>query len=194
LRLRLASLAQNTIGDLELAGTVYEQLLEVEPTSVRVWKPLFDVYRKTGDRQKLEHRISSIEKAVDDPALRHSLRLERRRILIDSDRKQEAEGALRAVLDEEPESEEASRLLEDLLEQQGRLSELHGVIERRLSAARDRGDKAAITTATLQLGKILAGTDKEAAIDMYRSSVAMGGDSREVLLSFLELLDSEQHL
>ncbi|HEU4577818.1 MAG TPA: tetratricopeptide repeat protein [Polyangiaceae bacterium] len=194
LRLRLATLAQNTIGDLELASTVYEQLLEEEPTSVRVWKPLFDVYRKTGDRQKLEHRISSIEKAVDDPALRHSLRLERMRILIDSDRKQEAEAALRAVLDEDPESEEASRLLEDLLEQQGRLSELHGVIERRLSAARDRGDKAAITTATLQLGKILAGTDREAAIDMYRSSVAMGGDSREVLLSFLELLDGEQHI
>jgi tetratricopeptide (TPR) repeat protein len=193
LRLRLASLAQNTSGDLELAATVYEQLLEEEPTSVRVWKPLFDVYRKTGDRQKLEARISSIEKAVDDPMLRHSLRIERMRILIDSDRKTEAEAALKAVLDEEPDSEEASELLEDLLEQQGRLPELHGVIERRLNAARQRGDKAAITSGTLRLGKILAETDREAAIDMYRSSVTMGGDSSEVLLAFLDLLTKDEH-
>ncbi|MEY2929944.1 MAG: hypothetical protein RL033_693, partial [Pseudomonadota bacterium] len=193
LRLRLAALAHSPLGDMELSARVYEQLLEEEPTSMRVWKPLFDVYRKTGDRQKLEARISSIEKAVDDPALRHSLRIERMRILIDSDRKTEAEAALKSVLDEDPDSEEASELLEDLLEQQGRLSELHGVIERRLVAARERGDKAAITTGTLRLGKILAETDREAAIDMYRSSVAMGGDSAEVLIAFLELLQGEEH-
>jgi len=192
LRLKLAALAFN-LGDMELSASVYELLLEEEPTSVRAWKPLFDVYRKTGARDKLEARISSIEKAVDDPALRHSLRIERMRILIDSDRKVEAEAALKVVLEEDPDSAEASELLEDLLEQQGRLSELHGVIERRLSAARERGDRASITTGTLRLGKILAETDKEAAIDMYRSSVALGGDSIEVLIAFLELLQAQEH-
>src|SRR5690606_668940 len=43
LRLRLAGLAQGELGDLALASSVYESLLEEEPTNVRVWRPLFDV-------------------------------------------------------------------------------------------------------------------------------------------------------
>jgi Tfp pilus assembly protein PilF len=193
LKLRLAALAQ-TLGDLALSAQVYEQLLEDEPTSPRVWRPLFDVYRKTGDRQKLEARISTLERTLDDPALRNSLRVERMRILIDSDRKADAEAALRAVLEEDPDSAEANDLLEGLLEQQGRVAELQSVIERRLNLARERADKASITSATLRLGKIMAGSDREAAIDMYRSSVALGGDTREVLEAFLTLLDGEPHL
>ena len=92
--------------------------------------------------EKLEACISSIEKAVDDPAQRHSLRIERMRILIAAGRKAEAETALRAVLEDDPDSDEACSLLEELLESQGRLSELHGVIERRLEAARQRGDRS----------------------------------------------------
>jgi tetratricopeptide (TPR) repeat protein len=193
LRLRLAGLAQGELGDLPLAASVYESLLEEEPTNVRVWRPLFDVYRKSGESNKLEERISAIEKAVDDPALRHSLRIERMRILIDSDRKAEAESALWTLLDEEPSSAEASELLEQLLESQGRLSELHGLIEQRLVSARERGDKAGVTTGTIRLGKILAATDRDAALEVYRGSLAIGGDNRELLLAFLELCDTERY-
>jgi thioredoxin-like negative regulator of GroEL len=193
LRLRLAGLAQGELGELGLAASVYESLLEEEPTNVRVWRPLFDVYRKRNDSNKLEERISAIEKAVDDPALRHSLRIERMRILIDADRKAEAESALRALLSEEPGSSEASELLEQLLEGQGRLSELHSLIEQRLIAARERGDKAGVTSGTIRLGKILAVTDRDAALDVYRGSLALAADSREMLEAFLELCDSERH-
>jgi tetratricopeptide (TPR) repeat protein len=194
LELRLAGLAQNELGDLALASSVYERLLEEEPTNVRVWRPLFDVYRKSGESGKLEERISAIERAVDDPALRHSLRIERMRILIDAGRKAEAEAALKALLDEEPGSNEASELLEQLLEDQGRLSELHGLIEQRLNHARERGDKAGVTTGTIRLGKILAATDRDAALDVYRGSLAIGGDSREMLEAFLALCDTEQYI
>ena len=193
LRLRLGALAAHPLGDLELAASVYERLLEEEPTGVRVFKPLFDIYRKMGDRAKLESRISAIEKAVEDPSLRQALRLERMRILIDSDRKAEAETALKGLLDDDPGSDEASELLEGLLEKQGRLSELHSLIERRLDAARSRGDVPVIVSSTLRLGKILAETDREAAIDVFRGSVAQSGESREVLDAFLELLVSERH-
>jgi tetratricopeptide (TPR) repeat protein len=193
LRLRLAGLAQGELGELELAATVYESLLEEEPTNVRVWRPLFDVYRRKNDSRKLEERISAIEKAVDDPALRHSLRIERMRILIDADRKAEAESALKALLDEEPSSTEASELLEQLLEGQGRLSELHSLIEQRLISARERGDKAGVTSGTIRLGKILSATDRDAALEVYRGSLALGGDNRELLEAFLELCDSERH-
>lgn len=193
LRLRLAGLAQGELDDLGLAAEVYESLLEEEPTNVRVWRPLFDVYRRSGERNKLEERISAIERAVDDPQLRHSLRIERMRILIDSNRKGEAESALKALLDEEPGSTEASELLEQLLEGQGRLSELHSLIEQRLSSARARGDKAGVTTGTIRLGKILAATDREAALEVYRGSLALGGDNREMLEAFLELCDGERY-
>jgi tetratricopeptide (TPR) repeat protein len=193
LRLRLAGLAGGELGDLALAASAYEGLLEEEPTNVRVWRPLFDVYRKSGERNKLEERISAIEKAVDDPALRHSLRIERMRILIDSDRKSEAEAALKALLDDDPSSAEVSELLEQLLEGQGRLSELHSLIEQRLNVARERGDKLGVTSGTIRLGKILAATDRDAALDIYRGSLAIGGDNRELLEAFLELCDSERY-
>jgi tetratricopeptide (TPR) repeat protein len=193
LRLHMADLAQSKLDDLPLATSVYESLLEEEPTNVRVWRPLFDVYRRSGERNKLEERISAIEKAVDDAALRHSLRIERMRILIDSDRKAEAEGALKALLDEEPGSAEASELLEQLLEAQGRLPELHSLIEQRLISARERGDKLGVTTGTIRLGKILAATDRDAALDVYRGSLAIGGDNRELLEAFLELCDTERY-
>jgi tetratricopeptide (TPR) repeat protein len=193
LRLRLAGLAQGELDDLRLAAEVYESLLEEEPTNVRVWRPLFDVYRRSGERNKLEERISAIERAVDDPQLRHSLRIERMRILIDSNRKGEAESALKALLDEEPGSTEASELLEQLLEGQGRLAELHSLIEQRLSSARERGDKAGVTTGTIRLGKILAATDRDAALEVYRGSLAIGGDNRELLEAFLELCDNERY-
>lgn len=194
LRLRLAGLAVNPLGDLDLAASVYERLLTEEPTSARVWRPLFDVYRRTGNLEKLEACISSIEKAVDDTEQRHALRIERMRILIAAGRKAEAETALRAVLEDDPDSDEACNLLEELLESQGRLSELHGVIERRLEAARQRGDRAAITTGTLRLGKILAETNREAALDVYRTSLAHGSDNRELLEAMLALCDSERHI
>jgi tetratricopeptide (TPR) repeat protein len=193
LRLHMADLAQSKLDDLPLATAVYESLLEEEPTNVRVWRPLFDVYRRGGERNKLEERISAIEKAVDDPTLRHSLRIERMRILIDSDRKQEAEAALKTLLEEEPSSGEASELLEQLLEGQGRLPELHSLIEQRLMSARERGDKLGVTSGTIRLGKILAATDRDAALDVYRGSLAIGGDNRELLEAFLELCDSDRY-
>ncbi|HWO11031.1 MAG TPA: hypothetical protein VNN80_16165, partial [Polyangiaceae bacterium] len=193
LELRLAGLAQNELGDLALAASVYERLLEDEPTNVRVWRPLFDVYRKSGESKKLEERISSIERAVDDPALRHSLRIERMRILVDDGRKSEAESALKALLADDPGSSEASELLEQLLEESGRLAEMHSVIEQRLNLARERNDKAGVTTGTIRLGKILAATDRDAALDVYRNSLAIGGDSRELLESYIALCNSEQY-
>lgn len=193
LRLRLAALAAGRLGDLRLAASVYERLLEEEPTSPRVWRPLFDVYRKQGDLEKLEASISAVERAVDDPEQRRSLRIERMRILIAGDRKADAEAALRALLDEEPEFDEGSNLLEELLESQGRLAELHGVIERRLDAARQRGDRQGIVTGTLRLGKILAETDHEAAVDVYRRSLDQVRDERELLEAFLSLCNDERH-
>lgn len=193
LRLRLAALAAEPLGDLELAASVYERLLTEEPTSPRVWKPLFDVYRKSGQLSKLEASISSIERAVDDLEQRRSLRIERMRILIASGRNGEAEAALRALLEEEPDCDEACNLLEELLESQGRLSELHGVIERRLDAARSRGDRQSIVTGTLRLGKILAETDGDAALDVFRTSLSHSRDSRELLEAFLALCQGERH-
>src|SRR5690606_23330861 len=48
LKLRLATLAHEELGDLERAARVYEELLDFAPTDARVFKPLFDVYRRTG--------------------------------------------------------------------------------------------------------------------------------------------------
>lgn len=193
LQLRAAGVARGPLEEPKKAAAIYEALLAQEPTDARVWRPLFDVYRSMGNRQKLEKRISELEAAVDDPAVKSSLYIERMRILIDSDRKQEAEQSLKELLEREPASEEASELLEELLESEGRLSEMHSLIEERLVAARQRGDQEAITTRTLRLGKILSERDRDAALALYRESFEYAGESRRLLESFLSLLDPQEH-
>ncbi len=193
LRLRLAALATDPLQDFPLAASVYEALLEETPTAVRVWRPLFDVYRRMGAQGKLEERIAAIESAVDNPELRQSLRIERVRILLDAHRTEEAEGALREFLAENPDSEEASELLEDLLERQGRLDEMRVVVEQRLAAARERGDIESITRRTLRFGKVLAQADENAARDVYRTSLELSPDNQPVLEAFLQLLQGPEH-
>jgi tetratricopeptide (TPR) repeat protein len=191
LKLRLATLAHEHLSDLELAEGVYEELLESKPTESRVFKPLFDVYRKRGEPQKLEARISAIESAVADPSQRHSLRIERIRILIDSNRKPEAEQALIRVLEEDPASDEASELLESLFESDGRRDELTTLIELRLESARERGDGPGVTQRALQLGRMLAQSDRKAAIGVYRGALPEASDKHALLLALLGLLEGD---
>jgi tetratricopeptide (TPR) repeat protein len=189
LKLRLAQLAHEHLSDLKLAADTYEELLESKPTESRVFKPLFDVYRKKGEPQKLEARISAIENAVADPSQRHSLRIERIRILIDSNRKAEAEQALTTLLEQDPASDEASSLLESLFESDGRHDELVTLIELRLESARERGDGLGVTQRALQLGRMLAQTNKNAAIDVYRGALPQASDKHVLLLALLGLLE-----
>jgi tetratricopeptide (TPR) repeat protein len=188
LRLRIAELAAGPLDDARLAATTYESLRQSEPADVRIWKPLLEVYRRLGAYRELEACIAATVDAVYDPAERNILRMERGRILLeDPSRIEEAERLLREVLDEDPDHVQASVVLSDLLERQGRATELNELLDRQLAAARDRGDGAGVAAIALRMGKNLESSDRDAAVALYRESLEIAPSDRGLLEALLRL-------
>ncbi|MCC7534859.1 MAG: tetratricopeptide repeat protein, partial [Deltaproteobacteria bacterium] len=188
LGLRVAVLAAGQLSNFDLAAETYEKLLERDPSDPRVWEPLLDVYRLRGDRARLEALIDSSVSTVTEVDKRVRLRLERARLLLDDPaRVDDAESALRDVLDEEPDHAEAAQLLGDLLEGAGRTEDLAEFLSRQLDGARDRSDKAQVATLSMRLGKLLEQDDRVHAMDVYRQAVEIVPDHAPLLRALTEL-------
>ncbi len=188
LRLRVAEMATARLDDIRRAIATYELLLREEPSDARVWKPLLEAYRKIGAFQELEACIARTVDAVYDPRERNHLRMERGRILLeDPSRLPEAETLLREVLDEDPDHVQASVILSELFERTGRIDELNELLERQLTAAKERNDGSAIAALSLRIGKNLENTDRDAAIAIYRDSLETAPTDRGLLEALLSL-------
>lgn len=188
LELRVAELAASSLGDLRRAAKVYETLRNQEPTDVRVWKPLLEVYRKLSAFAELEACIAETVQAVTDPSERNHLRMERGRILLeDPARWAEAETVLREVLDEEPDHLQASVVLADLYERTGRVDEQKVLLDRLLQAAKDRKDGDAVAAIALKIGRGLEATDRDGAIRLYRESLEWSPRDRALLEALLAM-------
>jgi tetratricopeptide (TPR) repeat protein len=188
LKLDLAALSAADLDDLARAATLYEQLLVEEPSAVRVWRPLLAVYRRQGNHEALERRISALEHALPDNDQLRALRLERVRLLLDAKRVADAEAALKRLLEEDPDSDEAADVLGQLLDAQGRHEELRISLEQRLGEARTARDSAKVTQLTLRLGDLLAASDLDLALDVYQASIDSGTSSPELLEAYLKVL------
>jgi tetratricopeptide (TPR) repeat protein len=187
LELRLATLARDGKKDLALAAKVLEKLAEQEPSDARAWKPLLEIYRATAAKDLLERCLSRAEQHVVHDEQRRSLQLERIRLLVDSDRLDEAETSLRSALDDAPDNDEACDLLISLLERQSKSDEVRDLLSARLDAAIDRRDEARITSYAVRLGRLLEPHDVDAAIDVYRSARSAARTSRDLLEALLRL-------
>lgn len=183
--LRVAELSAGPLDDPRLAAETYERLLEAEPSEPRVYRPLLDVYRRLGEREKIETCISNTVEAVYDPGERNHLRMERGRILLeDPNRIEEAESVLREVLDEDPEHTQASLVLAELLEQTGRVDELGELLSRQLEVARDSRDGDAVAALALRIGR---GRSREEAIELYEDALVYAEANRDLLEALLSL-------
>lgn len=183
LDLQAASLAEPAV-----AAEIYEKWLERDPGERRVWEPLLDVYRKLGDREKLETLIATTIENVFDAGERNVLRLERARLVLDSPgREAEAEAALREILEDEPEQLNAARLLMDLYERTGRNRELSELVEKQLDAARDRNDLPAVAVMSLRLGGLLESLDRDRALAVYRNASDLVPEDRALLQAQVKL-------
>jgi tetratricopeptide (TPR) repeat protein len=192
LKLQVAGLAAGPLNEQELASALYEDLLRAQPTDARVWKPLLEVYRALGDRDRLEACISATIEAVYDPAERNTLRMERGRILLeDAERVAEAEAVLREVLEDEPAHVQASLVLAELFERQGRTEELNDLLGRQLDAARARGDAGAVVSLSLRIGQSLEAERPGEATRLYRSSLEVAPQHRALLEALLRVVGAE---
>lgn len=194
LELRLANIALTGLKDETKASLVYERLALREPSDVRAWKPLLELYRKNGEYKKLEAILARAEEHVVHAEERRALQLERVRLLIDAERFADAEASLKRALDEEPDHEEASELLIELLANQGRPEEVRDLMHKRMDAAIDRGDQAATVGYALKLGQVCEREDLEAALSVYRSARTAVPRNKEVLTALLRLVPQEEQV
>ncbi len=189
LRLSAASLAAGPGDDLPLAARTYESLLERDAGDQRVWGPLLDVLRRLGDRVRLERLIADTIENVFDASERNVLRLERVRLLLDGQgREQEAATSLNEILEDEPDQEGAATMLMDLYQRLGRDSELDDLVRNRLALARDRGDLPRVAELSLRLGALLEPKGREEALEVYREASALVPEDRPLLQAQVKLL------
>jgi hypothetical protein len=169
---RVAGLAADALGSLALAAQAYERLIERGLLDREVWDALLAITRGSGDRELLAARLASAIDAAFDPAWRSQLRMERAHLLLD-ERPAEAAAELGELLDDDDAATAAAAaaMLTRIYEEQGDRSALGELYERRLAAARERGDSREVEATALRLGALLEPERPVDAIDVYQGAL-----------------------
>ena len=191
IRFEIARAAEESLGDLELAATTYRRLLDEDPADRAAWEPLLALHRKTGEVTARLALLGEVVPLVDDVTERNALRLERARLYFQGNpSSDEGVAELFAVLDDSPDSEEATQLLGGLLRAQGRTTELADLLTRQLDAAKDRGEATRIAELSLELASLVEASDVETAITVLRGGLDWDKENRALLARLLGLLET----
>ncbi len=193
LLLEVAREASEGLDDKERAASIYEELLEHEPADGDVWRPLLDVHRKLGHRDRVIELIAQTAPLVEAVEDRARLRVEQATLLLEeSDQDDEAEQILKEVLEDNPADQTAGPLLASILEKSGRLEELVLLLVTQVDAAKDRQDVEAIETLSLRLGGLLEGQERsDDALDVYRAVLDWNASSLPALAAALRLVEQK---
>lgn len=141
IRLRIllttGKLAEEKLGDQELAIATFERARDVAPDDPRALSALERLFDRSGDAQKLLRTLRERADIADDAASRKELlfrcaEIEERAVGVDA-----AIGTLSSILDIEMDPRATSRL-EDLYAKAGRASDLVALYERMLETSRDK--------------------------------------------------------
>ena len=193
LLLEVAREARDVLDDPERAALVYEELLEHEPADGEVWRPLLEVHRKLGHRDRVIELIAQTAPLVESIEDRSRLRVEQATLLMEEDENAgEAEQILKEVLEDSPSDETAGPLLASILEKSGRMDELVLLLVTQVDAAKDRQDVEAIEAMSLRLGGLLEQQDRgDDALDVYRAMLDWKADSQPALEAVLRLVEAK---
>ena len=188
----VAGLASGPLGDLRLAGTIYEELHERDPVDRDAWELLLDIYRRTSDFDKLVALIQEIVGYVEDRSERSKLRLERVKVSMDKLRltDEDAANELREIVDEDPAQVDGAILLGTILERSGREEDLVELLGKQLDAAKDRQDADAVSSLSRRLGQLLEPKDRTQAQAIYYGALDWDPRAKEIL-SALETLHEQ---
>ncbi len=187
LELLRAELLMGPLGEKERAIAALEYLQRRVPEDPRVWQPLLQLYRETSQPEKQAACIEATADLVTDPEALSSLQMERIRLMIESDRLDDAEAQLRSILDDNPGHDVASSVLADLLDKAGRSDELRELLETLFEDARSRADSKDVAKRALQLAALVVENDRREAISVLTASLGFASDNREVLSTLLSL-------
>ncbi|MCL2725127.1 MAG: tetratricopeptide repeat protein [Polyangiaceae bacterium] len=168
-RHRAADVAASKLGDFDRAAYLYEEILEREPGDTHAQGRLRVLYAELGKPAELAKLLRMLIDGAGSEAERSALRIDLAVLELEMLHRSDAIDLLRAVLEENPDHEEAVNRLSSLFKMTGQsieLAELHG---RLVSRARERGDAGAELTRMLQLGKIFEDyvNDATSAMKVY---------------------------
>ena len=164
--------------------SLYEDILDAEPTDARAADALRKLYADAGRDRELGKLLSRLVEVASTQQQRAALRLELAKL--QNDRFQSPEDAietLRAILEEDGTQAEAVLRLSVLYEQAGRDSELADLLKTQLNAARDRKDVEGELSMLVRLGDVQEARlhDAAAAQESYEQVLERNGGHRGAL-------------
>ena len=142
LRHEAARVLAEKLNDPGRATSLYEEILDSEPTDAPAASALRTLYSQAGRDRDLARLLMRLIDVATAQAERASLRLELSKLQSDKFRAQDdAIETLRAILDEDPSHAEAVLTLSQLYEKTGRDAELAELLKAQLDGARDRSGR-----------------------------------------------------
>jgi tetratricopeptide (TPR) repeat protein len=186
LRRRATALAVE-LGDVDAALDCYERLVGSDPGDSEAWSAMLALLRKTRDVPRLDRALARAAEESRDPHERAQLRMERARLQIAKGDRAAARDALRAMLDEEPDQQEAVELFSSLLDPNRDRDELMALLTRRIDVLREARDATSATPLVLRLAEL---KDEREALDVVRDAIAWIPDSPPLLRRLVDLLET----
>jgi tetratricopeptide (TPR) repeat protein len=190
LRLEIAKVMQEGLGDSAGAAVAYEALFDEDPTDDATAGLMLEALRRADDAAGLVRVLSRVVEQVSDDASRSRLRFERIQLMVDKlgERDLAIEPLSDLVMDD-PNHEEAARLLLDLFEQAGRTQDLFELLGRQIDAAKDRQDAKAVEAMSLRRAALVAPTDAAEARAIIYSALDWMPESHALLVTLAGLLE-----
>lgn len=175
LRHRAARVVVERLSDKPRAVTLYEQILEQEPDDAEAQTALLELYEALGKSTELGKLLALLVERAESTSDRSRLRQRLATLQLEAfGATQDAIDTLRAILDEEPDSEAAAAGLAGIFERTGQNAELAELQQHLVERARARNDAASELEGMVKLGDIYEArlADASAALKTYEDVLA----------------------
>jgi golgin subfamily B member 1 len=170
LKHQAARVLADRLHDVARATSLYEEILEGEPSDAEAAQVLRRLYAE-GERYKdLAKLLSRLVDVAESQEQRAKLRLELAELQNQKFKApDDAIETLRALLDEDPNHAQGALMLSQVFEQTGRDAELADLLKAQLEAAHDRSDQATELALLVRLAEVQEGrlSDMTAATETY---------------------------
>ncbi len=170
LKHRAAKVVTERLSDTTRAISLYEEILESEPSDAQAASNLRTLYGTAGLDRDLGKLLTRLIDVATTASERSALRIELAKLQSSKFKApDDAIDTLRSVLDEDPTNGVAVVALSELFEETGKDAELAELLRSQLDAARERGDVTTELTLLVRLGEMYEGrlNDSAAAQECY---------------------------
>jgi len=188
-----ARVFEDKLGDAARAVSLYQEILEQEPTDAEASGRLRALFEKQGRFEDLVKLLERLIEIASSPEERANLRLVVAKTQYERFKaNQDAIDTLRAILDEDPDHAEAIALLSRILEETGQDADLAELLNGQIERARGAGDTARELTLQVRLGELLENRVKDSgrALATYEAVLERDPDHRGALEAVARLAEA----